>query len=164
MQSMRRAMVSPGLAMTLVIMMPWLGIGAGPTFPTAEDFPAEVGVAWFNLLYDVVKTAQLTAPPASRVYGVTAVALYEAVVRGSVGHQSLVGQLNALTAVPRAYSSQSYHWPTAANSALARTVRGPLPTVSDSSLAAITALEDSFIDQFQASVRPLVYHRSVRLG
>lgn len=55
---------------------------------------------WFDLLYDVVKTEQSSPPVASRIYGIAAVALYEAIVPGSLENRSLVGQLNALSPVP----------------------------------------------------------------
>ena len=55
---------------------------------------------WFDQLYQIVKTEGTAPPPASRIYGVTAVALYEAVVPGSDRNRSLVGQLNGLTGVP----------------------------------------------------------------
>jgi hypothetical protein len=48
-----------------------------------DDYPSEVASVWFDTLYDLVK-AEATAPPRSaRIYGVAAVALYEAVVPGA---------------------------------------------------------------------------------
>ena len=68
-------------------------------------------------------------PPASRIYGVSAVALYEAMAPRSRGNRPLAGQLNGLTWVPEPLSHRNYHWPAVANAALARTVRGLFPTL-----------------------------------
>ena len=55
-----------------------LGMAAEVASGTAHSknaVDAEVAVAWFDLLYDVVKTERVGPPPASRVYGISAVAL-----------------------------------------------------------------------------------------
>jgi hypothetical protein len=106
-----------------------------------DDVPSEVASAWFDQLYDLVKTEQITAPPASRTYSLAAVTLYEAIVPGSREHRSLVGQLNALMAVPQPARHRRYHWPTVANAALAAAIRTLLFEASPASRAAIDALD-----------------------
>jgi hypothetical protein len=132
--------------------------------PPPDAYPAEVATAWFDTLYDVVKTEKLTPPQAARVYGIVSVALYETLVRGSQGHRPLVGQLNDLASVPSPRPGRVYHWPTVANSAMATAVRGLFPAASAESVAAIGALEQIFAGEFQAMVRPVVYERSVAHG
>jgi len=161
---MSRRRVRLSLTMLILLLAPWTGAGEVHTPQPPETFTAEVPVAWFDLLYDVVKTEQFSPPQASWVYGIAAVALYEALVAGSLDHQSLVGQLNDLTAVPRPKPARRYPWPTVANSALARSIEGLLPVASPASLDAITSLERMFATQFQASLRPRVYARSVPCG
>jgi PAP2 superfamily len=129
-----------------------------------DDAPAEVAVTWFDLFYDVVKAEQMAPPPAARLYGLMAVALYEALAPGSRLHRSLAGQLNDLAWIPRPRPFRPYHWPTVANTALASTARGLLPAASPSALAAIDALEQTFAEEFQARVRPLVSVRSAAHG
>jgi len=130
----------------------------------ADNFPSDVASVWFDLLYDVVKTEQLSPPVASRIYGIAAVTLYEAIVPGSREHRSLVGQLNELTAVPQPRPNTPYHWPTVEHSALARAVRGLFPHASQSSLDAIHVLEHALMAEFQSSEPPPVYARSVAQG
>jgi len=101
---------------------------------------------------------------ASRIYGIAAVTLYEAIVPGSREHRSLVGQLNDFAAVPQPKPHTQYHWPTVAHSALARAVRGLFPNASQGSLDAINALEHALTAEFQSSVPPPVYARSVAQG
>jgi hypothetical protein len=149
--------------MVLCVAAPsWAG---GPWTPTPPDAaPSDVAVAWFDLLYDVVKAEQITPPPASRIYGVAAVALYEALVPGSLQHRSLVGQLNAFGAVPQPAPRKRYHWPAVANAALASTVRGLFPTATAHSLQTINTLGHQFADTFQARLPAPVYTRSVTQG
>src|SRR5947207_11227837 len=64
--------------------------------PSADRVPADVAWKWFDALYDAVKLEGITPPAAARIYGIVAVALYEAVAPGSRDLRSLVGQLNDL--------------------------------------------------------------------
>ena len=89
------------VVMLLLLTTPWAW-AAGTHHPTtADDVPSDVASTWFDQLYDVVKTAQGSPPVASRIYGMAAVTLYEAMVPGSRENQSLMGQLNALAFVPQ---------------------------------------------------------------
>jgi hypothetical protein len=130
----------------------------------SEAYSAEVAIDWFEMLYDVIKAERVGPPPASRMYGIAAVALYEAVTAGSTGYRSLAGQLNELVSVPPPQAYRAYHWPTVANAALARTMRSLFAKGSPDSQAAIETLEARFAEQFRGRVRPLVYARSVAYG
>jgi hypothetical protein len=152
------------LAVVPLLVALWRGVGAGDHSHTCDDVPSEVAFVWFDQLYDLVKTERITPPPASRIYGLAAVTLYEAVVPGSRAHRSLAGQLNALTAVPQPARHRRYHWPTVANSALATTIRALFPEASPTTREAIDALEQAFATEFQARVPPTVYARSVAQG
>ena len=66
-----------------------------------DDYPSEVATVWFDTLYQTVRSESIAFPEAARIYGVSAVALYEAVVPGALHHRSLAGQLNSLAAVPQ---------------------------------------------------------------
>lgn len=63
---------------------------------SADDFSSDVASVWFDTLYDVIKSEGTSPPPASRIYGIAAVALYESIVRGTKSHKSLSDQLNDL--------------------------------------------------------------------
>jgi hypothetical protein len=150
------------LMMALMVVAPraWAATLPQP----ADDVPSDVATVWFDTLYDVVTSEATAFPEASRIYGVSAVALYEAVVPGTLHHRSLVGQLNGLAAVPQPTEDRPYHWPTVANAALARTIRGLFPALKPKSLEAIRALEQRFAAQFQAEVEEQAYQRSVVQG
>jgi membrane-associated phospholipid phosphatase len=152
------------LTVVPLLVAPWPGAAAGHHAQAPDDVPSDVASVWFDQLYDLVKTEQITAPPASRIYGLAAITLYEAIVPGSREHRSLVGQLNALTSVPQPARHRRYHWPTVANSALAAAIRALIPEASPVAREAIDALEHSFAVAFRARVRPVVYVRSVVHG
>jgi hypothetical protein len=60
-------------------------------------------------------------------------------VPGTLHNRSLVGQLDRLTAVPQPKEDLKSHWPTVANTALARTIRGIFLSLKPESLEAINA-------------------------
>jgi hypothetical protein len=133
---------------------------------TARDtgqFNAKVPEAWFELAYNLVRQEALSPPVAARTYGYLGVALYEALVPGMPGYQSLAGQLNDLQALPKP-AGRAYHWPTVANSTLAATLRTLLNEGSSATQAAIQALEGQFNREFEPGLPPGVYERSVARG
>src|SRR5262245_10232218 len=85
---------------------------------SADQTSSEVASTWFERLYDLVKAEGTAPPPASRIYGVTAVALYESIAAGTKHHRSLAGQLNGLTSMPTPEETRRYYWPAVANAAL----------------------------------------------
>jgi hypothetical protein len=130
----------------------------------ADDFQPDVASVWFDTLYEVIKSESTAPPLASRIYGVSAIALYEAIVPGTLHHGSLVGQLNDLASVPQPKNNKKHHWPTVANTVIANTIRGLYPTISQSALNALNNLEQSFASQYQAGVPKPEYERSVLHG
>jgi hypothetical protein len=143
----------------LRVIILFLVLPASATFGRAEanqgladEVSSKVASAWFELFYDVVKAVKMPPPLASRVYGVTAVALYESVAGGSKESRSLVGQLNDLKAVPQPVKDASYHWPSVANSALANTIRGLYPTISPNMLGRVNGLEQKLDAEYRGQM------------
>jgi membrane-associated phospholipid phosphatase len=162
MRKMRRRLVEVPLMIALMLVVPSARAATRPQ--PVDDESSDVATVWFDTLYDVVTSEATGYPAASRIYGVSAVALYEAVVPGTLDNRSLVGQLDGLASVPQPGEHQKYHWPTVANAALARTIRGVFPSLKPKSLKAINALERRFAAQFQAEVEEKQYQRSVVQG
>ena len=156
---------TPG-GVPLVAMAQPLTKGKNPPPFSAKDasqFPAEVPLAWFDLAYDLVRDEVLSPPVAARAFGYLGVALYESLVPGMPGYQSLAGQLNDLPALPKP-AGKAYHWPVVSNSALAATLQALLPGASSATQASIRALEIQFVEQFQPTLPPGVFQRSVDRG
>ena len=58
--------------------------------PRPGDLGADVPVAWFSYVRDLVRTTDGFSPPvAARVYGYAGVALYEALVKGMPEYRSI---------------------------------------------------------------------------
>jgi hypothetical protein len=149
------------IALMVVVPSAWADTPPQPV----DDEPSDVATVWFDTLYDVVKSEAAGFPEAARIYGVSAVALYEAVVPGALYHRSLAGQLNSLAAVPQPQGLEQLHWPTVANAALAGTIRGLLPSLRPENLKAINAVERRFAARFQAEANQSPrYQRSVLHG
>ena len=88
----------------------------------AKTYPADVAVAWFELMYDRVKADAVSPVVASRRYAIAGVAFYESIVPGMPGHASLGGQLNQLASFTPPAQGTQFNWPTVANAALGRTL------------------------------------------
>jgi membrane-associated phospholipid phosphatase len=161
---MHRYTVGLTLAVALWLVAPSARAGLDQGKKPTDDFPSDVASVWFDTLYDVLKSEATAPPPASWIYGVAAVALYEAVVPSTRHNRSLVGQLNELAEVPQPKKHGKYHWPTVANAALGHTIRGIFPSLEPESLEAVNGLEQSFAAQFQAEVKQQDYERSVAHG
>ncbi len=172
---MKTKMRSMSLIVMFVLVLAGLGntnvVGAQPlvtdqnippfTGRDASQFDAEVPIAWFDLAYTLVREESLSPPVAARTFGYLGVALYEALVPGMPGYQSLAGQLNDLQTMPKP-ADPGYHWPTVANSVLAATMEKLLNTGSSSTQ--IHALEEQFTREFKPELPPGVYKRSVERG
>src|SRR5882762_1198815 len=151
-----------GVALLILSSSAWAGLDQSRK--PADAYPSDVASAWFDTLYDVVKTERTAPPPASRIYGITSVALYESIVGGSMENRSLVAQLNELGSLPMPGRERKYHWPTVANSALATVIHRLYPTASQASGDLINGQEQEFASQFESMVPAPVYARSVALG
>jgi PAP2 superfamily len=161
---MGRILLTVLLVTSISLFSNTTAVTAAPNKPPADQYSSEVASTWFELLYDVVKAERTTPPPAARIYGIAAVALYESIVNGTEANRSLVGQLNGLVALPEPHK-KNLHWPTVANAALADTIRGLFgSSLSAGSLNNINLLEERFADSFEETVQKQEFERSVSHG
>ncbi len=134
---------------------------AGASPPTAA-YSADVAVAWFERLTELVKRTPGYSPPvAARSFGYAGVTLYQAVVPGMPSHRSLVGQLDDLHWTPGGAIEQG-QWQLVANAALAEISRRLFPTAPADQLAAINAFETSLATSLGAAV-PALWRRTAQL-
>jgi membrane-associated phospholipid phosphatase len=75
-------------------------------------FPATFARQWMTNLANSVKGDGISPPVAARTYAYGGIAVWEAVVHGIPGGQSLAGQLNGLDALPEPDPGLEYDWPT----------------------------------------------------
>src|SRR6266540_4239782 len=117
-------------------------------------FDAAVATAWFDELLSLIRQTPGYSPPvASRAIAYTGLALYEAVVAGMPDHASMAGLVNGLPPLPGAGRNGAYHWPSAANAALAEMARHLFPAAPASRKAAVDALQSSFLATAPRGIR-----------
>ena len=130
--------------------------------PARQD--AGVAVAWFDLLYDLIRDARLSPPVASRAIGYAGVTLYEALIPGMPRHLSLAGQLNEFEGVPELDRHGRPHWPSTANAALAQILRNLFAAAPADLRGRIDALEAGIAGTLQAGAPARVIAMSVARG
>lgn len=136
-----------------------------PFYKTTEQYGSDVANRWFDEIRTLIKvTPGYTPPVAARTLGYAGVALYESVVPGMVLYQSLAGQLTDLNSLPKADPNLEYHWPSAANAALAEIARQFFPTTPNANKLAIENLEAEFSGLYAVEAEPEVLDRSIAFG
>ena len=106
-----------------------------------SEFDATIATQWTDLQLKLIKSTPGYAPPvAARTLAYTSLALYESVVYGMKNNQSLAGQINGLTTLPKFDATKQYSWGLAANSALATLIIELYATTNDANKAAIDSL------------------------
>jgi hypothetical protein len=135
----------------------------------ANNYSAEVATKWADLQLQLTKTtAGYTPPVASRAYALGGLTMYEAVVGGLSNNQSLVGQLSALTALPKPETNKEYNWALSANAAEATMLRALYAEVSRPQALAnkqvIDSLEVVLKNSYKVSIAQNIVDRSEKLG
>ena len=135
----------------------WLALAALLLSGTASaqssaSVPAKPAAAYSSgVVYDwiyldlqlIQQTPGFSPPVAARALGYIGLALYESVVPGMPGYQSLAGQLNELSSLPWAQPDEPLHWPTVANASMATMTRMMFSNASAENKARIDLLERS---------------------
>lgn len=87
--------------------------------PIASQYSSAVVHDWFELFLRLVpQTPNYSPPVTARALAAMSLVLYESVVPGMPGYQSLAGQLNELSSLPWAQPDEALHWPTVAHAAM----------------------------------------------
>jgi hypothetical protein len=136
----------------------------------ATAYSAQVATEWFRLALQLTQQTPGFSPPvAARALAYMGLSLYESVVPGMPGYQSLAGQLNELQSLPWAQPDEVLHWPTVANAALATMTRMMFPNASAENKAKVDLLERSLPlklgqDFDPATLTPEITNRSETFG
>ena len=109
--------------------------------PSDPVYPGDVVASWLALQLKLALTAPGGPGAAPRRYAYSSIALYEAVVPGLTGYQSIAPQLNGLGALPAVGPNLAYYWPACANAAAAAMSRSLYPTASAAGKATLDSLE-----------------------
>jgi hypothetical protein len=113
-----------------------------PSTQAASAYSSGVVYDWMQLNLQLIQLTPGFSPPvAARALGYVGLTLYESVVPGMPGYQSLAGQLNELSSLPWAQPDEPLHWPSVANAALATMTRMMFSNASAENKARIDLLE-----------------------
>ncbi len=136
-----------------------------PQGAVSSNEDAQVALSWFSFYQQLIQTTPGFTPPiAARAYGYASVTLYESLVPGMPEYRSLVGQLNGLTELPQPLAGQRYHWPTVANSALARITSSLFSNTTPENKDAIALLEAQVATKYKKGLDNATFARSVEYG
>ena len=109
-----------------------------PALPLEKAVPA----TWYDLTLELIRHTPGYAPPvASRTLGYLGVGLYEALVPDFKGYQSLTGQLNGFTKIPKRIAGKTYDTATIENAVLSSLVKHFFDNTGPSGLQAVGNLE-----------------------
>ena len=132
----------------------------------AQFHDAAVPIAYYKKTLDfTLSTAGFTPPVQSRAYAYMGIALFEAVRPGMPDYKSIAPQLNRDFDLPQ-IRDPNYHWPLAANAALAEVMRGLWGDATNNApnnIAEIDAVEAAF-EAHYAYVPAPIRDRSIAYG
>lgn len=135
-----------------------------PLGKTADLYTADVATSWAGLQLKLTKTTPGFSPVvAARAYGYAGLTMYEAVVPGIKDRQSLVGQLQGLTSLPKPELNKEYNWALSANKAEATIIRALYPTTSTTNKASIDSLEQALLNEYK-DTNDEINQRSITFG
>jgi hypothetical protein len=130
-----------------------------------NKYPADVAIAWVKMQNKLlIGTPGILPHVAGRTYAYTGLTLYESIVPGMDGYQSLASQLNGNLKMPAPQMDKKYYWPASANAALAFINKNLLPHTTPALLKAIDSLESDFNNKFKASAGAEELERSADFG
>jgi hypothetical protein len=130
-----------------------------------KTYSSDVVTKWMDMQLRIMRTATGIPNNAfTRPYAYSGIALYEAVVPGMPAYQSLEGQLNNLSGLPKKEPGFAYHWPCSGNAALAYINKQMFPTTSAANKTSIDSLENALNTQYQGEVDAETINRSIAFG
>ncbi|MEO5947568.1 MAG: hypothetical protein ABIP79_12180 [Chitinophagaceae bacterium] len=133
-----------------------------------NTFSSEVVIKWLDMQNRILlqpvelnSSAEVFIP---RFYSALGIALYESVVPGMPGYQSLYGQLINMPAMPSVVPGSAYHWAATANATLASLYKKFLINISAANKLAIDSLENALNAGYMVEVDALTFQRSSDYG
>jgi PAP2 superfamily len=138
-----------------------------PTNPSksANTFLGDLATKWADLDLKLIRTtAGFTPPVASRALGYVGVSMYESVVAGIDGANSLNDQLNGLKNLPKVEANKEYNWAISFNAAQWYMSQNLWPTTSAANKKTIDSLGTALRDALKMGTDAEVVTRSEAYG
>ncbi len=130
-----------------------------------DKISPNLAIAWVKMQQKLfVGTPGLLPHVTTRTSAYMGLALYESIVPGMPGYQSIASQLSGGLALPSIQQGKQYHWPASANAALAFMLKNLLPHTTPQLMKSVDSLEADFYAKFQDSTDADELQRSVDFG
>lgn len=127
-------------------------------------YPADVANAWMQMQIRLTKsTAGYNSVVSDRSFGYAGITLYEALVPGIPGAQSLLPQIGGMAVIPDK-NNDEYYWPSSVNAAMAMITRNFFETASTANMSAIDSLEAAYATRFQAKAEAIKIQNAIDYG
>lgn len=125
----------------------------------------EAALEWAKMATYITQYTPSNSPTfASRAFGYIGLAMYESVVHGFPGYQSMAGKLNGLGQLPEPDSTLTYSWVLSMNAAQASIIKDIYLQTSDENKARIDSLENIIFQQLSDTLDAAITQRSVAYG
>ena len=125
----------------------------------------DVAIEWANMSLFITQYTPSNSPTfASRGFAYIGLTMYESIVNGYTSHQSLAGQLDSLTTLPKPEETADYDWVLSLNAAQADILRNIYVQTSDENKLKIDSLESAIYEQFSKTLSNETAQQSVAYG
>jgi len=112
-------------------------------------YPADVANVWMQMQIRLTKsTTGYNSVVSDRSFGYAGITLYEALVPGIPGYQSLLSQIGS-SSIATNKNRDQYYWPASVNAAMASLTKSFFETTSPANMASIDSLEAAYTAKFQ---------------
>lgn len=136
--------------------------GIGSARPL-KKYPGDIAVSWFKLQMILSRTTPGFGPSATRAFAYSGLTLYESVVEGMPGYQSVASEMIGKNITVHK-NIPAIYWPASANAAMATILRKMIPTLTSVGTAKIDSLEALFNARFANEVSDKVLQHSADYG
>ena len=121
----------------------------GPSKDNVGKYSGDVAIKWINLQQKLIKKTPGFDPPVTgRSFAYSGLTLYEAVVKGMPGYNSVASPLigDNINALP---DHQMIDWSASANAAMAFILKNLFATTSEANMATIDSLESALNSEYE---------------
>src|SRR6187399_2481169 len=114
-----------------------------------KEYSSDVLFRWINFQLTIYRATGVAGPTAARLLGYTGLGVYESVVPGMPGYQSLSGQVTDLSDLPKTQPGYAYHWDESLNAALAYITNALFPGGGATQTQNIKNFSESLYNEFK---------------
>lgn len=134
--------------------------------PEEKSYSSEVVQAWINFDLRLLRAnpAILNNFIMVQQWAYSSIALYESILAGRNGYQTLTGQLDKMPAIPATTPGLAYHQPTIANAVFAAMKRHYYSNIPAGDKISTDSLETAFYTKYKMEISAETFQRSVDYG